>query len=78
VDRLAVTAATVTVVDYKTNRPVPKRARDAPPAYLKQMAAYRALLERIYPDRAVRCVLLWTAGPEIMPLPDSLLDAYAP
>ena len=78
VDRLAVDAKTVTVVDYKTNRPVPKRPGDAPAAYLKQMAAYRALLTRIYPDRAVRCVLLWTAGPEFMPIPGPLLDAHAP
>lgn len=78
VDRLAVTPAQVIVVDYKTNRPVPPRPREAPVAYLKQMSAYRALLRRIYPGRKIRCVLLWTAGPKLMPLPDALLDAHEP
>ena len=78
VDRLVVTDSTVQIVDYKTNRPVPERAEEAPAAYLKQMAAYRALLARIYPGRPVRCALLWTAAPRLMPIPDALLDPHAP
>ena len=78
VDRLAVTESEVVIVDYKTNRPVPLRPRDAPLAYLKQMSAYRALLRRIYPNRDIRCVLLWTAGPKLMALPGPLLDAHEP
>ena len=48
------------------------------PAYLAQLAAYRAVLRRIYPDRPVRCALLWTDGPRLMPLDDGLLDRHAP
>ena len=78
IDRLVVTDKAVIVVDYKTNRPPPKRVDDVAAAYLTQMAAYRAALARIYPDRPVRCALLWTDGPRLMELPDALLDGFAP
>ncbi len=39
------------------------------------MAAYRAALSEIYPDKTIRCVLLWTDGPFITELPPTLLDA---
>jgi len=42
------------------------------------MAAYRALLTSIYPDRPVHCALLWTDGPRLMPLSAHLLDGYLP
>jgi ATP-dependent helicase/nuclease subunit A len=41
------------------------------------MAAYRAALRAIYPEKAVRCALLWTDGPTLMPVPDSLMDGAA-
>jgi ATP-dependent helicase/nuclease subunit A len=78
VDRLAVTAREVLLIDYKTNRTPPARAALVPPAYLRQMAAYRALLQAIYPTRVVRCALLWTEGPRLMALDDAALAAYQP
>ena len=78
VDRLAVTGEAVLIVDYKTNRPPPALAESVSPLYLRQMAAYRALLRQIYPSRPVRCALLWTDGPRLMGLPDALLDPWAP
>ncbi|MDD9877056.1 MAG: double-strand break repair helicase AddA [Magnetovibrio sp.] len=78
VDRLWVGSDAVTVVDFKTNRPPPADEADVPPVYLRQMAAYRAALMRIYPNRPVRAVLLWTDGPRLMPLSAALLDAHAP
>ncbi len=78
VDRLAVTKDGVYVVDYKTNRPPPQDADMVSHAYLRQMAAYRALLRQIYPGRPVICALLWTDGPRMMALPDSLLDPLQP
>jgi len=75
VDRLAIGADEILVVDYKTNRSPP---REPPAIYVKQMAAYRALLSLIYPGRRVRCFLLWTAGPSVAEIPPSLLDAAAP
>jgi len=78
VDRLVATDDRVLIVDYKTNRPAPEDVAAVAPLYLRQMAAYRAVLARIYPGRAIECTLLWTEGPRLMTLPDALLDRYAP
>lgn len=74
VDRLLVSADTVHVIDYKTNRPPPRRVEDVPAAYLFQMAAYRAVLGGLYPGRDIRCTLLWTDGPFLMDLPPAAMD----
>ncbi len=74
VDRLVVTDHEVLIADYKTNRPMPENSADIPKVYLRQMAAYRAVLAAIYPDRPVRCALVWTAGPRLMPVAPELLE----
>ena len=56
----------VMIVDYKTNRPPPLDLEQVAPAYLVQLRAYRAALERIYPGKRVRTLLLWTDGPRLM------------
>jgi len=78
VDRLLVTDSEVHIVDYKTNRPVPDSAEQAPAAYLKQMAAYRAVLAGVYPKHRIRCALLWTVAPKLMPISTEILDRHAP
>jgi len=78
VDRLVVTPAEVLVLDYKTNRPPPATENEVAEIYLRQMAAYRAVLGRIYPNRSVTCALLWTDGPRLMTLSSWLLDRYSP
>ena len=78
IDRLVVTADRVLVVDYKTNRPPPKDAFDISFSYLRQMAIYREALRKTYSNLTVQCALLWTDGPRMMPLPNALLDRWAP
>jgi ATP-dependent helicase/nuclease subunit A len=78
VDRLVVGEHDVLVIDYKTNRATPATPDQVPAAYLRQMAAYGALLRQIYPDRRVRCALLWTQGPHLMPLDETALASHAP
>ncbi len=78
IDRLVVTDDSVLIVDYKSNRPPPDTVEAVPPVYLGQMAAYRAVLREIYPDRPVSAALLWTDGPRLMALPGALLDRWAP
>ena len=78
VDRLLITDDSVTIVDFKSNRPPPKSPAEVAPLYLRQMAAYRAVLREIYPDLPVKCALLWTDGPTLMPLDDAALDRHAP
>ena len=78
VDRLAVSATEVLIVDYKTNRPPPESAEGVALAYRRQLALYRALLQRIYPGRRVRGFLLWTAAPKLMEIAAETLDKSMP
>jgi ATP-dependent helicase/nuclease subunit A len=78
VDRLLITATAVTILDFKSDRPPPLSAAEVPSVYYRQMAAYRAAMQAIYPDRPVRCALLWTDGPQLMILDNALLDRHAP
>lgn len=70
VDRLLVRDQDVLIIDYKTNRPQPIDQKDVPKIYFDQMRAYKQALEKIYPDKKVRCALLWTYGPLLMELDD--------
>lgn len=74
IDRLCVTDDSVIVIDYKTNRPPPEMVDEVAPAYVAQMAAYRAVLAAIYPERVIRCALLWTDEPRLMLLPAEKLE----
>ncbi len=75
IDRLVVTPEKVLVVDYKTNRPAPDSVESVDPAYVLQAAVYVAVLKRLYPDRPVEAALVWTDGPKLMPIPETLLAA---
>jgi ATP-dependent helicase/nuclease subunit A len=77
VDRLVVTREAVLIADYKTNRPAPKdldEARKRHPGYIRQLALYRAMLARLYPDRPIRAALLWTDTADLMEVPAAAMD----
>ena len=74
VDRLAVTKTAVLIGDFKTDRMPPRRIEDVPPSYVRQLAHYRAVLMRLYPDRAVRAALVWTEAPDLMELSAESLE----
>ena len=75
VDRLALTQGSVLIADFKTNRPAPRRIEDVPPSYVRQLALYRAVLAKLYPDKSVRAALIWTEVPDLMELSAEALDA---
>jgi ATP-dependent helicase/nuclease subunit A len=75
IDRLAIVADGLLIVDYKTNRPPPKALDEVAPAYIAQLAGYRKALEPMFPGRRLRAALLWTDGPRLMEIPSPLLDA---
>ncbi|MFZ0094506.1 MAG: double-strand break repair helicase AddA [Pseudolabrys sp.] len=76
VDRLAVTKDAVLIADFKTNRPAPRKIDEVPSGYVHQLALYRAVLMKLYPDRPVRAALIWTEVPDLMELsPDTLEGA---
>lgn len=74
VDRLVINDHEVLIVDYKTNRPPPKRVEDVATLYITQMAAYRALLQAMHAGKPVRCALLWTDGARLMDIPEAMMD----
>ncbi|MBK1699314.1 double-strand break repair helicase AddA [Rhodovibrio salinarum] len=71
IDRLAITEETVVIVDYKTNRPPPQTPEQVPQVYRDQLATYRRLVQRIWPERRVETWLLWTDGPHLMQITDA-------
>ena len=75
IDRMVVTRDDVLIVDYKTNHAPPRSAAEAPQPYVRQLALYRDVLQRLYPGRPVRCALLWTETAAMMEIPASALDA---
>jgi ATP-dependent helicase/nuclease subunit A len=75
IDRLVVSPDEVLIVDFKTNHAPPKLAAEAPPTYLRQLALYRAVLQKLYPQLPVRAALLWTERPELMEISALALDA---
>ena len=78
VDRLVVSDEKVIVVDYKSDKTPPSAAEEVGRNYLAQMAAYRSLLQSLYPNRQVEAGLLWTETPKWMQLPPELLDKALP
>jgi ATP-dependent helicase/nuclease subunit A len=75
IDRLVVTPALVTAIDFKSNRLVPDAPEGVPEGVLRQLGAYAALLEPLYPGRRIEVAILWTEGPRLMPLPRDLVMA---
>ena len=61
VDRLVVTSDAVRIADYKTNRRVPQfvETQELYQGYIEQLALYRAVLKKLYPDRPIRAALVW-------------------
>jgi ATP-dependent helicase/nuclease subunit A len=74
IDRLVVTPAEVLIVDYKTNHGPPTLPEEAPRGYVRQLALYRAVLRKLYPQLPVRAALLWTETPELMEISAPALD----
>jgi ATP-dependent helicase/nuclease subunit A len=71
VDRLVVTPAEVMIVDFKSGVPV----SPVPATYAGQLALYRAVLMKIYPDRPVRCAVVWTVSATLVEIAPDALDA---
>ncbi len=75
-DRLLVTPEAVRVVDFKTARRPPATLEAIPDATMKQMAAYVAALEVIYPGRSIEAAVLYTQTPQLFVLPPARMTAY--
>jgi len=78
IDRLIVKPDHIVLADFKTDRQVPDQASSIPTPYLRQMAAYAAILEQIFPARPIHCHLIWTETADFMPIPSDLISRHAP
>jgi ATP-dependent helicase/nuclease subunit A len=76
IDRLAITADQIWIADFKTNRHPPRSFEEVPETYLRQIALYRHLLGKLYPDKPVRAALIWTATARAMELPGEVMDEF--
>ena len=70
IDRLIIDDNEIHIIDYKTDREVPKIESNIPSSYLQQMSSYKNMLKEIYPDKDIKCSLLWTSEPKLMQLND--------
>jgi ATP-dependent helicase/nuclease subunit A len=75
IDRLVVTDSEVLIVDFKTNHAPPHQPDQAPRGYVRQLALYRAVLGKLYPQLPVRAALLWTETSELMEISAPALEA---
>jgi ATP-dependent helicase/nuclease subunit A len=75
IDRLVVTKTEVLIVDFKTNHAPPTLPDEAPRGYVRQLALYRAVLAKLYPQHAIRAALLWTETAELMEISAPALEA---
>ncbi len=75
IDRMRITDTHVWVIDYKTDRPPPKHQDDVAEPYLAQLGSYYDVLSVTYPDKSVKCALLWTDGPQFMVLDETVMLA---
>jgi ATP-dependent helicase/nuclease subunit A len=73
IDRLAVFEDQVIIADFKTGRP-PDDGAEPARNYLEQLAVYRAVLARIYANRAMRCMLVWTENAVIQEIAADRLE----
>jgi ATP-dependent helicase/nuclease subunit A len=75
VDRLAVTRDSVLIADYKTDREAATSLAEVPKPYVGQLALYRAVLGRIYPEKTIRAALIFTEGPNVIEVPGAAMEA---
>ncbi len=74
IDRMAVLDDRVLLVDFKTNRQPPSNAEETPLAHRAQLAIYRDIIQPLYPDKRIECLLIYTETAGKILLPDALLD----
>jgi ATP-dependent helicase/nuclease subunit A len=73
IDRLVIGENEILAVDFKTNAAVPDTPSLVPDGLLRQMGAYAAALQQIYPGKTVETALLWTRNATLMRLPHDLV-----
>jgi ATP-dependent helicase/nuclease subunit A len=73
IDRLIISDTGIFAVDFKSNAIVPDTPDQCPDGILRQMGAYLALLEQIYPDTPIEIAILWTTDTSLMSIPHDIV-----
>ncbi|MBX5040582.1 double-strand break repair helicase AddA [Rhizobium lentis] len=73
IDRLAVLADRVVILDYKTNRVPPVTEEAVPFAHKAQLAIYREILAPLYPGKRIDCMLVYTENASLYTLSETAL-----
>lgn len=66
IDRLLIKENEILLIDFKTNRKPPMNAQSVANIYIKQLKTYKSLLQEIWPNKKIRCALLWTDNCTLM------------
>lgn len=74
VDRYAFEDGRLYLCDFKTNQNPPKQLNAVPETYRRQMAAYAAILQKIYEVDEIVASLIWTEGARVTILPAQMLS----
>jgi ATP-dependent helicase/nuclease subunit A len=78
IDMLVETADGMVIVDYKTGSHVPQTAGEVSANYLLQLKIYRALLSQVYPQKPIRCAIVWTHTAQLMWLDEAVAATTFP
>jgi ATP-dependent helicase/nuclease subunit A len=73
-DRVVIREADVLVLEFKTDRVVPKADSAIRPQYVRQLALYRRAVSSLFPEKPVSCGILWTVEPRLSVIPSKYLD----
>lgn len=75
IDRLCfLEGGEVLAVEYRSDRRPPVKVDDLRIEYLGQVGIYYKLLRGLWPDRKIRCGVLWIATANFMEVPESMLQ----
>ncbi len=74
IDLLHIHDDSILAVDFKTNRLVPSAPEKTPEGLLRQMGAYAAGLQEIYPTHRIETAILWTQTGSLMRMPEALIS----
>lgn len=75
IDRLVIFPDRILAVDFKSNAVVPTTPKDMPDGLLRQLGAYSAALEQVYPNHRIETAILWTKTASLMPLKHEAVTA---
>jgi ATP-dependent helicase/nuclease subunit A len=66
IDRLVISEDLALIIDFKTNKEVPKSVDEIPLGILKQMGAYAVSMQKVFPKKIIELGIIWTHSAELM------------